>query len=54
MDIVKGMKYDELESINNRYKKFMCSQCDFYKDNTCEMKRIPRVCAKKGLKNRSY
>lgn len=52
-DIIKDMKYDDLETDVNKYKKLMCYNCTFYENEHCSKKRAVRLCAKKGLKNRA-
>lgn len=43
---------NEIEDYENRnFIKYMCKSCKFYKD-TCQKKRVARVCAQKGLKNK--
>ena len=43
---------DHTRAEEMQYKKFMCSDCINFDDGECTKKRIARVCAKKGLKNK--
>lgn len=52
-DVVKELKFDDMNKQLVRYKKYMCYNCEFFKDELCTKNRILRVCAKKGLKNRN-
>ena len=51
-DSKKEKKFEMSDVDFFKYKKFMCSKCDFYKDGVCTKKRIARICAKKGLRNK--
>ena len=50
-DKIKEEKYNDMNSEFYKYKKYMCENCEFYYDG-CTKKRIAKVCAKKGLKNK--
>lgn len=53
MDKIKVVKYRYMNNINNKYKKYMCANCDFFSDNECIKQRIPADCARKNLKNKA-
>ena len=53
MDNKKTLKYGYISDYAIRqYKKFMCYNCVFFKDNKCTKNRVYQDCAKKGLKNK--
>lgn len=43
---------DKYITDNWRYRKVMCKDCIHLVNNECSKKRILRICAEKGLKNR--
>lgn len=51
-DKIKEEKYEKLDLELVRYRKYMCSNCDFYQEEKCTKNRVARICAKKGLKNK--
>lgn len=42
---------DQMDRINNKYVRYMCSTCKFY-DGRCLKKRNLVKCAEQGLKNK--
>ena len=52
IDVIRETKFDKSRQEFHNYRKYMCAKCVFFKDEICTKKRIPRICAKKGLKNK--
>lgn len=52
----KGRRYsiiqnDYEDDANRKFIKYMCKDCKFH-NGRCSKKRLARICAQKGLKNR--
>lgn len=51
MSAVSRVVGDHTITEDTRYRKMMCFDCTNF-DGECTKKRVARVCAKKGLKNK--
>ena len=53
MDKVKEAKYQFMDNLDYKYKKYMCANCDFFIDSECSKKRVVIECARSNLKNKA-